>query len=213
MRKRVNIDYTVSWANILTNGEPLSLVGRDIRLQLTNPQYRSVFVDVDIVNETTVQFKWRAAGQRLGKYSLTLWENYGTSGQSALDLIYFVDFVATTDEADPQAEGDLQLEPTIELSGGNIEVGVVGPSNYDLAVKHGYTGTEEEYLASLKGAPFTFQDFTPEEIAILQKPATEAAEEANKATKAAKDAAAQATTAAQNLPKVEIISEVNNINI
>lgn len=55
-----------------------------------------------------------------------------------------------------------------------------GESAYEIALKNGFTGTEEEWLASLKGEkgePFRYSDFTPEQIQDLKKPATDAAEE------------------------------------
>lgn len=44
-------------------------------------------------------------------------------------------------------------------------------SAYGLAVKHGYQGTEEEWLNSLtgpKGEPFKYSDFTPEQLEALR---------------------------------------------
>ena len=49
-------------------------------------------------------------------------------------------------------------------------------SAYGIAVKHGFKGTEEEWLASLRGpqgetgAPFTYDMFTPEELLALTGP-------------------------------------------
>lgn len=48
-----------------------------------------------------------------------------------------------------------------------------------------------------KGDPFTYNDFTEDQIAELQRPATEAAERADKATKNANDAADTANAAAK----------------
>ena len=39
---------------------------------------------------------------------------------------------------------------------------------YGVAVKHGFEGTVEEWLESLKGKPFTYEDFTPEQIESLK---------------------------------------------
>ena len=53
---------------------------------------------------------------------------------------------------------------------------VVGYSAYEIAVQNGYVGTEEEWVASLKGPkgdkgdPFTYSDFTPEQLAALKGP-------------------------------------------
>lgn len=49
-------------------------------------------------------------------------------------------------------------------------------SAYGLAVKHGYTGTESEWILSLKGDigekgdPFTYDDFSAEQLAALKGP-------------------------------------------
>ena len=55
-----------------------------------------------------------------------------------------------------------------------------GLSAYEVAVKHGYQGTEEQWLASLRGKtgePLTYADLTPEQIEELQLPAVLAAEQ------------------------------------
>ncbi len=53
--------------------------------------------------------------------------------------------------------------------------GADGLSAYQLAVKHGFEGSEEEWIASFqkgeqgeKGEPFTYDDFTPEQLAALK---------------------------------------------
>lgn len=89
---------------------------------------------------------------------------------------------------------------------------IVVPSNglsaYEIAVLHGFKGTEEKWLESLKGEKgdaFTYSDFTPEQIADLKKPAvdaakaaTDAAETATEAAKTADDAAESADEAARS---------------
>ena len=41
-------------------------------------------------------------------------------------------------------------------------------SAYGIAVKHGYTGSEEEWLETLKGDPFRYEDFTPEQLGNIK---------------------------------------------
>lgn len=43
-----------------------------------------------------------------------------------------------------------------------------GYSAYQVAVINGFEGTEEEWLASLHGDPFVYEDFTPEQLAALE---------------------------------------------
>lgn len=55
-----------------------------------------------------------------------------------------------------------------------------GKSAYEIAVENGFVGTEEEWLESLHGSDgkdFTYADFTPEQIAELQKPASDFVDE------------------------------------
>ena len=57
------------------------------------------------------------------------------------------------------------------IQGGAIVRGKEGKSAYEVAVKNGFSGTEVEWLASLKGEKgdaFTYSDFTPEQLAALK---------------------------------------------
>lgn len=88
----------------------------------------------------------------------------------------------------------------------NLDVVTLGGSSY-MCVKDGTTANPEtlegwEILAEkgetgAKGDPFTYNDFTQDQIAELQRPATEAAERADKATENANDAADTANAAAK----------------
>ena len=54
------------------------------------------------------------------------------------------------------------------IGGVSMLRGEAGKSAYEIAVQNGYTGTETEWLASLKGDAFTFSDFTDEQLAALK---------------------------------------------
>lgn len=43
-----------------------------------------------------------------------------------------------------------------------------GKSAYEIAVEHGFEGTELEWMASLKGKAFVYSDFTPEQLNALK---------------------------------------------
>lgn len=70
--------------------------------------------------------------------------------------------------------------PLIEKIGKDIVLPIIneaGKSAYAIAVAHGYTGTESEWLESLrgpkgdpgdKGDPFKFSDFTPEQLNAIK---------------------------------------------
>ena len=54
-------------------------------------------------------------------------------------------------------------------------VKAAGDTAYEIWLAEGNTGTVEDFLEDIKGDPFTYDDFTPEQIALLQKPASDAA--------------------------------------
>lgn len=68
-------------------------------------------------------------------------------------------------------------------------------SAYGIALKHGFAGSEEAWLESLKGDPFTYEDFTPEQLqALVPKKGVDylTPEEIGEAAGTAADAAAAA---------------------
>lgn len=81
-------------------------------------------------------------------------------------------YPALGDTLKEMAEGTTAVvDPTSALS--NIKYYL---SAYAIAVKHGYKGSEEQWLESLvgpqgeKGTPFTYSDFTPAQLAALTGP-------------------------------------------
>ncbi|MDU6979273.1 MAG: collagen-like protein [Veillonella sp.] len=75
-------------------------------------------------------------------------------------------------------EGPIKVDAEVKA----IMVGDNGKSAYEIAVAHGYKGTESEWLDSLKGlqgpqgepgpkgAPFQYEDFTPDHLEALKGP-------------------------------------------
>lgn len=66
-------------------------------------------------------------------------------------------------------EGPIKVDAEVKA----IMVGDNGKSAYEIAVAHGYKGTESEWLESLrgpKGEPFKYSDFTPEQVNALKGP-------------------------------------------
>ena len=91
----------------------------------------------------------------------------------------------------------LDKETTITLIEG------LGKSAYAIAVAHGFRGTEQEWLDSLKGLqgpqgepgpkgdPFRYEDFTPEQLANLKGPKGDKGEDGRDGTSATADNAHQ----------------------
>lgn len=62
------------------------------------------------------------------------------------------------------------------LIGAGAIKGEIGYSAYEIAKMNGFTGTEREWVESLRGdrgAPFTYEDFTPQQLEALTGPAGE----------------------------------------
>lgn len=196
---RIGKDLQVKWT-ILTNGKSEDLSGRDLTLFLFDPLKYSRQISFD-VSENVISFTVRGAEQRRsGVYSLSLWENYGGIGQSVVDCCEAFQLVPVTCQESPDVSPLSPVELTMPTA--NIEVAIPGLSAYEVAVKNGFVGTEQEWLASLKGEPFTYEDFTPEQLEALQKPAVDAATRADGAAQSANTAAGNASTAAQNANNV-----------
>lgn len=210
MRKiRAEKEFVLRWSGILTNGKPESLEGRDLTLYLVNPYGSAIAQDIEVENNTIAARISAGTCNVLGQYRLKLYANKGKSGQTVLDNCEGFLVVATTCQEGDNTPG-LEID-TVELSGGDMAIGIQGRSAYEIAVANGFEGTEAEWLESLK---MTYSDLTPEQIAELQRPATESAQNANSAAEgainatnkvqAAVDAAEKAAASAeQSVTKVE----------
>lgn len=91
-------DLVLRW-KILTQGAELPLEGRDLQLEVTMPGGASHRIPCpDREGCSIVQ---RLSGRdltRCGLYSLTLWENFGLAGQTAVDALHAFCLVPTTDD-------------------------------------------------------------------------------------------------------------------
>lgn len=116
---RIGKDISVRWP-ILTNGAPESLDGRDLTLFIKS-QYNVAKQLEFSTEDNIVSFTFPGTEQQmLGTYKLTLWENYGRQGQTAVDCCEAFTLVACTCEEKPGDNG-LTTE-TIDLESSSIEI-------------------------------------------------------------------------------------------
>ena len=125
--KRIHKDINITWP-ILTNGEAISLDGRDLKLILKDPKGCKIelpFTFSDNILTTTFYGKDH---KHLGVYQLTLWENFNKVGMTAVDCTKAFKLVANTDQETSTFDGgdtpgggggvviniDNQLSPTSE---------------------------------------------------------------------------------------------------
>lgn len=171
-RIRIGKDITIKW-EILTNGENVPLEGRDLLLYIVPPSGNNECLEFSVTDNILTAYYKGVAQKMLGKYDLVLWENYQKEGQNVLDQCSAFMLVSTTC-AEGGLDNNIEAE-SVNLTG-YMQAGVAGLSAYEIAVKNGFVGSESEWLESLKGPkgdPFSYSDFTPEQIKELQKPAAD----------------------------------------
>ena len=189
---------------ILTNNEPIPIKDRAFKLILFDIWGHNKEFPYRIEGQNIMSTRFFGVDQKTGMYGVTIWENFGEHGQAVFDIknaFMLVDYTPENVGTDPYG---LTTE-TISITA-NLAVGVQGPSNYERACEFGFKGTEEEYLKSLHGEPFTYNDFTPDQIAELQRPATDAAN-------VAIEAAQKANEAVSNIPGTKVIKQTKKVTI
>lgn len=111
---RIGKDIHITW-EITTNGEPRSLEGRDLKLILITPLRNNIGMKFS-VDGNTIACDYRGTDHKcLGTYMLTLWENFGKEGQTAVDACNAFQLVSTTCQESGD-DGELDTE-VIDLSG------------------------------------------------------------------------------------------------
>lgn len=166
-RIRIGKDIEIHWP-ILTNGEPVALEGRDLKLFVHLPSHMDIPVDFTTEGNTAIFIISGAMQKSIGVYRLTMWENLQKRGQTAVDYCKAFELVPTTILEGGEDESNLRSE-TVDLEASSIVVGLPGESAYEAFKKYNPNSelTEEEYAE----APIN------------------AANAANEAAKAANDAA------------------------
>ena len=153
----------VRWS-ILTNGEALSLEGRNLKVFITSAATRLEVTDYALEGHE-ITFKWEGAEQRhAGRYDVTLYENYGKANQSVVDVCNAFTLV----ERSCQAKGVIHnsnidveyVELASELSVINAALSSV------MTVTFSPCGSEEKYaVGQVSGELFEkFFDELPDEI-------------------------------------------------
>ena len=156
MRKiRIGKDIEIR-GTILSDRWAVALDGRELRLQVASLLSGPVELGFSIEGEerNIVIATFRGIEQKkIGSYRITLWENFGKDGQTAVDYCEAFSLVATTCEESDADPGNLETA-TVDLGTGDLGTGIPGKdgkSAYEIAVDNGFVGTESEWLESLKG--------------------------------------------------------------
>lgn len=134
-RIRIGKDIEIKWS-VTTNGERRPLLGRDLRLVMHHTYLGDMPLPFNISESDAemIVAHFRGVEHRsTGKYRLTLWENFGKDGQTAVDCCDAFELVATTCEETDHAPGDLDIS-TVNLGTANLQTGMPGKDGLSVPV-------------------------------------------------------------------------------
>lgn len=185
-RIRTGKDFKLRWP-LLVNGERTDLNGLDLEVILVSHSGKRRKVDHTSESDVLVVAVDGDSLKELGPYRVEVWMNRGKNEQTAADYCAAFCLVATTCEEDDAPDGSgLEIQETVELEGGNIEVGVTGKSAYQSWIDSGNEGTESDFV-----------DWMRQPAVEAGAAATTAAGLANRAASSAEEAGRKASTAAE----------------
>ena len=143
---RIGNDFTIEWT-VTRMGEASSLEGLGLHLYIDTPRGR-MEVDEYLLDGNKFRFMYPGSRQAMaGVYGLTLTINEGKDNMSAVDACKVFRLVESGCSACDDA---LYGDGIVVTCNSDIVVPANGMSAYEIAVLHGFQGTEEEWLASLK---------------------------------------------------------------
>lgn len=120
MNIRVGKDISLVWT-ILTEGMPEPLEGRELRLDVTDPSGAVTTVPFSVAENKVEFILYGKDLAKTGAYTLTLWENKGKEGQTAVDCVSAFRLVENTLLEDDEEEGSNMRAATVDLGYANLE--------------------------------------------------------------------------------------------
>lgn len=139
--KRIGNDIPIEWT-IIRCGEPEDLVGKRFSLYLYSFAGK-VEIEDYVVSGNRIRFVFQGAQQiYAGIYGLLLVENEGEDGMYTIDHCQAFKLIS-------HGCGECECSDGITVTS-DIAIPANGLSAYQIALKNGYMGTEEEWLESLK---------------------------------------------------------------
>lgn len=158
MRKiRIENDIVIR-VTVTRDGEAESFDGKTVRMFLRSPYERLEMTYTRIGNVLIAV--WLGTQQKkTGVYSVTVTEDYGDGSRNTADECEAFALVSHSCQEDVQT-GRQTVASTLDMKScdtltNDIDIAVSAPSNglsaYEIAVQRGFEGTEEEWIASLKG--------------------------------------------------------------
>lgn len=136
--RKIGNDLQIKW-RVTRNGAPENFKGKALSLYILN-RYEKLMITEYIVDGNTLNFVYPGKKQKhTGEHGLLLIENDGSDGMYTIDLAGA--FCLTRNSCCECLGIELHCDIAIPAN---------GYSAYEIAVLHGYEGTEEEWLADIR---------------------------------------------------------------
>jgi hypothetical protein len=151
-RIRIGNDINIEWS-VKRYGQPENFYGRNLTLKMVDPNNREHTMEFT-TEGNVIRTTFLGMNQELcGSYALVLVENSMEVGMTTIDkTVAFILVPHSYMESGVDPDGLTTTSDNI-----NIETEIILPADglsaYEIAVKNGYEGSEQEWLQSLVGAP------------------------------------------------------------
>lgn len=147
---RLGTDIKLRWSVAINEGA-IPLESADLTLQLVNPLGQRLKMPFAIIDGKVVAIVYGKEQKLLGAYALTLWLNYNKVNQTAIDHINAFNLVASSNLIKNSTDcSNLQTGAAVDLSG-MMTASLQGESAYEIWLRNGHSGAEDDYLEWLKG--------------------------------------------------------------
>lgn len=164
---RIGNDIAIEWS-IYRLGEGEILQDKKVEVKILDPKMMPIPFSYEIVENKIIGVFEGRIQKCVGAYTLLLLENCGELHMNTLDECNFVQLVPHSYMESGKDESSITTEK-IELST-DIEVptnGLDGDSAYDIWIKLGYTGSEEDFIAWLQQPAINAANEAQEQMALF----------------------------------------------
>lgn len=152
---RFGNDIPIAWT-INRNDQPEDFTGKTLRLTMTGTSGTTEVTDYTIEGNVLRWMFWGKDQHKPSTYHFCLVENGGEEGMFTIDTCDVLRLVSRSCAAD-DCDGPFTMQVTSNIDDKGVTCSSVitvpanGLSAYEIAVKHGFEGTEEDFLAELRG--------------------------------------------------------------
>lgn len=151
-RIRIGNDINIEWS-VKRYGQPENFYGRNLVLKMVDPNGSEHIMEFT-TEDNRIRTTFLGMNQELcGSYSLVLVENSMEVGMTTIDkTVAFILVPHSYMESGVDPDGITTTSDNVNIET-EITLPADGLSAYEIAVKNGYEGSEQEWLQSLVGAP------------------------------------------------------------